>query len=100
MAFLGLVCAGYWFGNTGLGLALLWMAARGIGSGPEAVAWRKVLAEERLTFSHVTARRVLLVGARSGRLEVFRDEVDPAGWAALRRGCLRPQPATGRSTSI
>ena len=97
---LGVICAGYWFGSSGVGLAVLWLEARRATAERPAGDWRRVLARERLTFSHVGTQRVLLVGERSGRIEVFRDEVSPADWAELRRGCLSVQPATGRSTSI
>ena len=98
---LGLIAAGYWFGSSGVGLGLLWLAARrSPRGGASGNAWRQMLTGERLTFCHIGVWRVLLVGEHGGRIEVFRDEVGPEDWAELRRVCLSAQPATGRSTSI
>ncbi|MGD8416394.1 MAG: hypothetical protein PVH91_05010 [Pseudomonadales bacterium] len=93
-AVLLLVGAGYGFGNSGVGLALLWLEVRRERRDGRACTlarerrWREIIETEQLTFAHVSPWRVLLVGERSGRVEVFRDEVTDPDWARLRRACL------------
>ena len=97
------VSAFCWFGNTGLGLSLLLLATR---SGPLPAPHLDAVFSARIRSAWVGTDRVLVRCARQGRLEVFRDEVSEAEWAALRRFVLAAtaeagaQPATGRSTSI
>lgn len=97
-ALLLVACAGYWFGNTGLGLALLWLA----GPGRLGLAAEQVRAEEADASTPIWLgeRRLCLEGQDGRRIEIFRDELSAADWAALRRRALSGQPATGRSTSI
>ena len=78
--------AGYWFGNTGIGLAALWLASRqlpGRFAAPDSF--------EHLTPVCLTAQRALLRAEDGRRLEVFRDELSPARWAALKRLFFQPQ---------
>ena len=87
IALLGLVCAVYWFGNSGAGLVILWLECRRSRALPDT-AWLDVLEDDRLTFAHVGTYRIVVVGERSGRGEVFRDEVSEVDWTRLRRRCL------------
>ena len=95
-ALLVIACAGYWFGNSGLGLAILWLAGPGRGRPDSAVPANC----EGLQPVWMSRGRICLRGEDGRCLEVFRDELNPRDWAALRRRCLNGQPATGRSTSI
>ncbi len=95
-AVLLVVCASYWFGNTGAGLALLWLAVPDRlrfepGEAPRLEAMRPI---------RLGCYRVCLRGADGRRHEIYRDELSPAQWAALKRRCFSAQLATGRSTSI
>ncbi len=91
-----LACASFWFGNTGLGLTLLWLGCPGrlgIESAlPPSLAGMKPV--------WVGQRRVRLGGEDGLRVDVYRDEMSPSEWASLKRQCLHAQLATGRSTSI
>lgn len=87
IALLGLVCATYWFGNSGAGLVILWLECRRSRVRPDTV-WVDVLDGDRLTFAHVGTYRIVVVGERSGRGEVFRDELAEVDWTRLRRRCL------------
>lgn len=112
LVLLGVLCAAYWFGNSGAGLALLWWEsrrARAVLQGPPDLTWIDTLDDDRLTFAYVGVHRVVVIGERCGRREVFRDEMSAPAWVRLRRRCLGTgppagagggQPATGRSTSI
>jgi hypothetical protein len=92
---LNLICGWVWFGSSGVALVCLWIAAnRREGAGDGAV----VSDSGTVLFSHVTPFRVVFT-TRSGRFEVYRDEVSALEWARLRRRCLTDQPATGRNTS-
>lgn len=91
LVLLGVLCAAYWFGNSGFGLALLWWEsrrARAALQGPPDLGWIDTLDDDRLTFAHVGAYRVVVIGERCGRREVFRDEVSERAWVRLRRRCL------------
>jgi hypothetical protein len=82
-ALLLVACAVYWFGNTGFGLALLWLATRrlpGRCTAPNGFQHLRPIC--------VTAHRVLLRAEDGRRIEIFRDEMTPAGWAALKRSCF------------
>lgn len=83
-----LVGATFAFGNSGLGLALLWLEARRRREVSGPPPWPEVLATEAITFVHLSAFRVLFVAEASGRVEVFRDEVSARDWARVRRRCL------------
>ncbi len=99
---LGVVCATYWFGNSGAGLVILWWESRRPSrtvSAPDT-GWIETLDEDRLTFAYVGTWRMVVIGQRCGRRDVFRDELSAVAWTRLRRRCLTGQPATGRSTSI
>ena len=103
MALLGLVCAAYWFGNSGAGLVILWLECRRRAPVAPVIAepgWLDALHGDRITFTHVGTFRIVVIGERCGRREVFRDECSELEWTRLRRRCLTVQPATGRSTSI
>ncbi|HEY5645505.1 MAG TPA: hypothetical protein VIS76_06175 [Pseudomonadales bacterium] len=103
MAVVGVLCAGYWFGNSGAGLALLWWESRRrsvSGGRRSAAGWIDRLDDDELIFAYVGAYRIVVVGRRCGRREVFRDELSELAWVRLRRRCWAVQPATGRSTSI
>ncbi|TNF82697.1 MAG: hypothetical protein EP301_11825 [Gammaproteobacteria bacterium] len=91
-----IACAGYWFGNTGVALAVLWLA----GPGRPRAAERLPTNLSPLRPFWVSERRLLLRAEDGRRIEVYRDEVSPREWASLKRRCLTGQPATGRSTSI
>ncbi len=90
------VCATFWFGNTGFGLALLLLVAR---HRPSRIPDAQRLLSAEVISVWVGRERILVRCARQGRLEIYRDEVSEANWAAIRRTVLS-QPATGRSTSI
>jgi hypothetical protein len=90
-------CAWYWLGNTGVGLALLLLASRTrVAAGLDVESLLGIEAR----FLWVGRTRILVSCPYRGRLQIFRDEVNAAQWAALRRRGLGTQPATGRSTSI
>ena len=89
-------CAGYWFGNTGVGLAVLWLA----GPGWPCIAAPMSAHLAPLRAVWVSERRLLLRAEDGLRIEVYRDEVSAREWASLKRRGLTGQPATGRSTSI
>ena len=91
-----LACAGYWFGNTGVALALLWLAGPGRPCAAELLPTN--LSPLRPLW--VSERRLLLRAEDGRRIEVYRDEVMPRDWASLKRHCLAGQPATGLNTSI
>lgn len=95
-ALLLIACAGYWFGNTGLGLAVLWLA----GPGRPCVAAPRPMNLAGLRAVWVSERRLLLRADHGQRLEIYRDEVSALEWATLKRCCLNGQLATGRNTSI
>ena len=111
---LAVAAAGIWFGNTGMGLSVLLIAAR---SRPASVPPPESLLTAEIQWIWLGRSRILVRCARQGRLEVYRDELNADQWAALRRALIaRPwpageaaadasavdgsQPATGRSTSI
>ncbi|MGE0625448.1 MAG: hypothetical protein AB7I04_20010 [Pseudomonadales bacterium] len=107
LALLAMICAAGWFGNSGAGLMLLWWESRrasAAGAATPDAAWLEDLEADELVFAHVGSLRIVVVGARLGRRDVFRDELAEESWTRLRRRCFRPrdpsQPATGRSTSI
>ncbi len=97
-AVLLVACAACWFGNTGLALALLWLA----GPGWSCLAAGSCTAEQAAELRPIwlSERRLCLRDQRGSRIEIFRDEVSAAEWAALKRQALGNQLATGRSTSI
>lgn len=79
-----IACAGYWFGNTGLGLAALWLAGPG-----------RLHIESALPLSNtwgepvwMSQRRVRLRAEDGRRVEYFRDEMSDSEWSALKRRCL------------
>ena len=104
LAVLEVVCAAYWFGNSGAGLMVLWWACRCQDRRTSTTfvdtTWVKGLDNERIVFAYVGVWRVVLIGQNCGRREVFRDELSEVAWTRLKRYCLTVQPATGRSTSI
>lgn len=90
-----MAAAGYWFGNAGVGLAALWLALPpGVGRQPAATP-----SPDDQAF-WLSERRVSLRSAAGQVVHVYRDEMSPADWAALKRQALSGQLATGRSTSI
>ena len=91
-----ILCAFYWFGNTGAGLSLLFLVAR--YTPPPIPCVASVLRAD-IRSVWIGRDRILVRCARQGRLEIYRGEVSEPDWAALRRALLA-QPATGRSTSI
>lgn len=99
---LAVLCAAYWFGNSGLGLALLWWESRRSAASVAALpddAWLQALENDELVFAHVGSLRVVVIGSRLGRHEVFRDELSEVAWIRLRRHCCgadRGEAATGR----
>ena len=95
-ALLCIVCAGFWFGNTGLGLATLWFA----GPGRFRAEPAPVGDLDGLRPVWLSQRRLLLRGQDGRRVVFYRDEMDASQWAALKRRCLNDQLATGRNTSI
>ena len=95
-ALLLIACAGYWFGNTGLGLAVLWLA--GPGRPPAAALRPRNLVGFRAVW--VSEQRVLLRAGDGQRHEIYCDEVSAREWASLKRLCFNGQLATGRNTSI
>ncbi len=91
-----LACASYWFGNTGLGLAVLWLAVPGRWQAEAVPAG----AIDGLRPIWLSQRRILARGAHGRRIAFYADEMGASEWAALRRRCLNDQLATGRRTSI
>lgn len=95
---LAAVAATLWFGTDGLTPLLLWLErARPRRGAAWVLDLAQVVAVERGPFMTV------LVRDSGGRHTIFRDELDPATWAALRRGpatfAALFQPGSGRSTS-
>ena len=100
-ALLLIACAGYWLGNTGIGLALLWLAGPGwLERESEQAAERNMDQLRELNPIWVSEHRLCFRGPDGSRIEFFRDEASAAEWAALKRHALSSQLATGRSTSI
>jgi len=95
-ALLLVACAGYWFGNTGLGLAVLWLSV----SGQPRVACADSAGLVGSMAVWVSEHRLLLRTDDGRRIEIYRDEVSAREWATLKRLGLNGQLATGRNTSI
>jgi hypothetical protein len=95
---LAAVAASLWFGIDGLVALLLWLDRARPRRGDACVLdLAQVVAVERGPFLTV----LVFDGGRRHR--IFRDELSPAAWAALRRDpatfAALFQPASGRSTS-
>lgn len=89
--------AGVWFGNTGLGLAALWLAVPGrLRVEPVGPLFNL----DGLWPVWLSRQRILLRGRGGRRVALYRDEMSASQWAALKRRCLNDQLATGRNTSI
>ena len=102
-------CAACWFGNTGFGLALLWLSCSGWlsqpGRAPRVVGSDGIeVVTAELTPVWLSEQRLCFKGRDGRRVDIYRDEVSTADWAALKRQALSgpqaAQLATGRSTSI
>ncbi|HAR32280.1 MAG TPA: hypothetical protein DCR65_12185 [Gammaproteobacteria bacterium] len=95
---LAAVAAACWFGSDGLVPLLLWLErARPRLGNAWSLDLSRVAAVERRPLITV----LIFDGGR--RHTIFRDELDPPTWAALRRGPATFaglfQPGSGRSTS-
>ncbi len=90
-------CGWYWFGSTGLALAVLWLAR---SARRNTDGWQDALELDGWQPVWMSSYLLCLRAADGRRLQVFRDEVTASRWAALRRRGFDAQLATGRSTSI
>ena len=107
-ALLLIACAAYWFGNSGFGLALLWVSGSGwlsrsaVAVGGDGHGCAADFAG--YTPVWLSEQRLCLKDRGGGSLEIYRDEVSAACWSALKRQAVSGQQdgqlATGRNTSI